>query len=639
MESRPTPDITRLLPGSLLPQTFDDGFLQTLVEIFDDHAVAILSQEGNILSWNSGAQLIFGYTADEITGRPFSMLYPPEQRSPERLARDLEGRGNGENWRIRRDKTRFWAHSSMIPMPGREGGILGYINVTRDLTRREKAEERFSLLVNSVQDYAIFMLDPTGRILSWNTGAERLKGWSAAEIIGRHFSTFYTRDDIDSGHPAKELNTAASVGRYEEEGWRLRKDGTRFWANVVITRLNDLNGKLIGFSKVTRDLTERRMNEEALRQSEERFRLLVESVKDYAIIMLDPRGHIVSWNAGAQRIKGWNVDEIIGRHFSLFYPPEDIKADKMDHELETATHEGRFEACGWRVRKDGSRFWANVIITALRDEQGVLRGFGKVTRDISEHKAADDALKQAHEALEERVQERTRLLESAIKELETFSYSVSHDLRAPLRSMDGFSAALLKNYSDRLDDRARNYLSRIRGSSQRMAQLIDDLLNLSRLGRQEMHKEKVDMTALAQKVMDDLRHAEPKRRVEFAVQPGLAAWGDPNLLKIVLENMLGNAWKYTSRREQAKIAFGANTTKDKTVFYIRDNGAGFDMSFADRLFIPFQRLHGPNEFSGTGIGLATVKRVIQRHGGDVWGHGELEAGATFFFTLESGGSR
>ncbi|MEV4151151.1 PAS domain S-box protein [Amycolatopsis sp. NPDC049691] len=255
-------------------------------------------------------------------------------------------------------------------------------------------EDRFRLLVRSVQDYAIFLLDPEGRIASWNLGAERIKGWTAEEIIGRHFSVFYPPEEVAAGKPAWELEVATAEGRLEDEGWRVRKDGTRFWANVVITALFDEHHRLEGFGKVTRDMTERRTAEEALRESEERFRLLVQNVQDYGIFMLDPGGHISSWNAGAERIKGWTAEEVIGRHFSVFYPPEEVAAGKPARELEVAARDGRLEDEGWRVRKDGTRFWANVVITALFDEHRRLQGFGKVTRDMTERRNAEQALRE-----------------------------------------------------------------------------------------------------------------------------------------------------------------------------------------------------------------------------------------------------
>ena len=245
------------------------------------------------------------------------------------------------------------------------------------------------LLVESVRDYAIFALDPQGYILSWNAGAERFKGYTAEEIIGKHFSIFYPEEKVEEHFPEYELREAARTGRFEDEGWRLRKDGTRFWANVVITALRDESGQLLGYAKVTRDLTSRREAEDALRLSEARFRLMVQSVKDYAIFMLDPTGHVATWNEGAQRIKGYSAEEIIGQHFSIFYPREKQEEHFPDYELREAARVGRFEDEDWRVRKDGSTFWANVVITALRDHEGRLVGFGKVTRDLTERRASE----------------------------------------------------------------------------------------------------------------------------------------------------------------------------------------------------------------------------------------------------------
>lgn len=247
----------------------------------------------------------------------------------------------------------------------------------------EPGEGRFRLLVESVRDYAVFMLDPRGHVLTWNTGAERIKGYRADEIIGRHFSEFYPPEPRACGFPDRELEVAARAGSFEDEGWRVRKDGSLFWANVVITAMRDASGQLVGFAKVTRDLTQRRDREEALRQSEERFRMLVEAVAGYAIFMLDVDGKVVTWNAGAQRLKGYSAAEILGRHFSVFYPPRARDSGWPDHELHVAAKAGSFVDTGWRVRKDGTCFWANVTITALRDDAGHLAGFAKLTRDLT----------------------------------------------------------------------------------------------------------------------------------------------------------------------------------------------------------------------------------------------------------------
>ncbi len=256
-----------------------------------------------------------------------------------------------------------------------------------------RKEEQFRLFVEAVPDYAIFMLDPEGRVTTWNTGAERIRGYKAAEILGQHVSCFYPADEALSGAPQKFLERARKDGHAEDEGWRIRKDGTTFWANVIVVALRDDAGKLIGFGNVTRDLTERKRAEAALRRSEDRFRLMAEAVQDYAIFMLDPEGHVSTWNTGASRIKGYRADEIIGRHFSVFYPEEDVRAGKPSRELEGAIAQGRFEDEGWRLRKDGSRFWANVIITPVRDETGKLIGFAKVTRDVTDRMEKEKSLR------------------------------------------------------------------------------------------------------------------------------------------------------------------------------------------------------------------------------------------------------
>jgi PAS domain S-box-containing protein len=260
-------------------------------------------------------------------------------------------------------------------------------------------EARYRLLVEAVTDYAIYMLDPDGYVVSWNTGAQRLKGYTESEILGSHFSRFYPQDDVRVGMPARTLATAAHEGRFEAEGWRVAKGGRRFWAHVMVDPIRSASGELLGYAKVTRDLTERRVAEESLRRSEEHFRLLVQGVIDYAIYMLDPHGVVTSWNAGAQRIKGYLPNEAIGSHFSRFYRPEDKENGEPEKALATAAREGRFESEGWRVRKDGTQFWANVVVDPIRDGGGTIIGYAKVTRDVTEKRRAAQELDRAREAL------------------------------------------------------------------------------------------------------------------------------------------------------------------------------------------------------------------------------------------------
>ena len=274
------------------------------------------------------------------------------------------------------------------------------LNILNQIKWQER-KEPFKLFVENVHDYAIFMLTIEGRISSWNPGAERIKGYTAVEIIGQHFSKFYPQDDVSSGKPERLLERAARDGHVEDLGWRVRKDGSKFWARVTITAVKDATGKLVGFGKVTRDLTEQMRSETALRRSEERARLFIDAVKDYAIFMLDPEGCVSTWNTGAERIKGYKASEIIGQHFSRFYPEEDIRWGKPAWELNVAVREGRFEDEGWRLRKDGTRFWANVLITPVRDHDGALIGFTKVTRDYTQRMLAQKALEDSQRKLQE----------------------------------------------------------------------------------------------------------------------------------------------------------------------------------------------------------------------------------------------
>lgn len=401
-----------------------------------------------------------------------------------------------------------------------------------------------------------------------------------------------------------------------------------------------------------------------MQDNEEIFRLMVDSVKDYAIYMLDADGHVMSWNAGAQRFKGYRAKDIIGKHFSCFYTKDDLEHGKPAIGLQTAIAEGRFEDEGWRVRKDGSQFWANVVITALRDETGRLRGFCKVTRDITEQKKAKEEILQLNAELEQRVRDRTAQiiaerkhaeeeilkvnaqlelrvrartaeLEAANKELEAFSYSVSHDLRAPLRHVQGYAEMLATAAAGRLSDKAQRYLQTISDASAEMGQLIDDLLAFSRMGRVEMSNGSVSLDQVVRETIRDLEMSTKGRNIAWDVAPLPQVMGDPSMLKQVFVNLIGNAVKYTRKRDAAEIQIGyAGDEEGQAVFFVRDNGAGFDMKYVHKLFGVFQRLHRADEFEGTGIGLAIVRRTVARHGGRTWAEGKVGDGATFYLTLQ-----
>ncbi len=483
------------------------------------------------------------------------------------------------------------------------------------VTTPRETPETFRLLAEGVQDFAIFMLDGAGRVSTWNPGAERIKGYRAEEIVGQHFSRFYPPEAVAEGKPARLLALAARDGRVEDEGWRVRKDGTRFWADVILTALRDAEGAVIGFAKVTRDLTEHKEAQDALRRTEQTFQLLVESIQDCAIFMLDTDGRVASWNASAERIKGYRAHEILGEHLSTFYPLDDVEQGKPQWALEIAEREGRHEDEGWRVRKDGSRFWANTVISPMRDPRGGLIGYAKVTRDLTQRRRAEQALAQSNQ------------------ELERFSYSVSHDLRAPLRAINGYALALFEDHAARLDDEGKRLLAVIRDSAKLGGQLIDGLLNFSRVGRQALARAPVDLTALAEGVVSELRQTRGPVAVDVVLTPLPPASGAGALLRNVLVDLIGNAFKFSAKRAHPMIEIGAQRDGAEVAYYVKDNGVGFDMQYAGKLFGVFQRLHRPDEFEGTGVGLALAQRIVQRHGGRIWAEGKVNEGATFFFTL------
>ncbi len=353
--------------------------------------------------------------------------------------------------------------------------------------------DRYRLLIDSVTDYAIYMLDASGTVVSWNAGARRFKGYEEAEILGQHFSRFYTAEDRSAGMPQRTLEQAAA-GRFEGEGWRVRKDGSRFWCHVVVDPMRAPDGSLIGFAKITRDLTERKLAEESLKQSEQQFRLLVQSVTDYAIYMLDPTGIITNWNAGAQRIKGYRPDEVIGQHYSMFFTEEDRQRGAPQRGLAAALRDGRFESQGWRVRKDGSRFWANVVVDPIRSESGVLLGFAKVTRDITESVEAQRALEKAREAL---------FQSQKMESLGRLTGGIAHDFNNLLMAVLG-GLELVRRRVDG-DPRLVPLLDNAIQGAERGVSLSQRMLAFAR--RQELHLELVDVPALVRGMADLLRQS------------------------------------------------------------------------------------------------------------------------------------
>lgn len=367
--------------------------------------------------------------------------------------------------------------------------------------------------------------------------------------------------------------------------------------------------------------------------SEERFRLVLDGVKDFAVYMLDPQGRILSCNAGAVRLQGYSATEVMGLHYSLFYSAEAQTLGLPLRQLQAASANGRFEGECEHVRKDGSTFWANVVITPLLDDTGKLYGYSKVARDITALRQAQEAVRALNQTLEQRVADRTRELQIVNEDLEAFTYSVSHDLRAPLRHMAGFAKMLSEDYGSALDQDGQHCLQRIQEGSRHMGILVDDLLNLARIGRHELHKQVASLGMLVSEVITDLTQDIGTRQVEWIVGELPCAEMDPALMKVVFQNLLSNALKYSRPRAHTIIAVGHGQSEGHSVIFIRDNGVGFDMKYADKLFGVFQRLHRSEDFDGTGVGLAIVQRILQKHGGRIWARAAVDKGATFCFTL------
>jgi PAS domain S-box-containing protein len=461
----------------------------------------------------------------------------------------------------------------------------------------------FELMAIQTLDYAIFLLDRDGNILSWNAGARRIKGYEESEIVGKHFSLFYTYEDIAREWPTHELKTALREGRFEDEGWRVKKDGSRFWANVVITALRDDGGKLLAYSKITRDLTERKRQEEDLRQSEERFRLLVEGVSDYAIYLLSPEGIVTSWNLGARRIKGYEASEIIGQHFSRFYDAEGIESGQPWAELAVAREHGRAEDEGWRIRKDGSRFWARVVVTALHNADGRLRGFAKVTQDLTQRRHA--------EALEE-----------AAGKITNFIAVLAHELRNPLAPIRN-AVQLLEHLSpgDRQYEGVRQIIDR---QSSQLSRIVDDLLDVNRITRGTLQINFATI-ALGDVVARAIEAARPTiEQGEHTLELDLPATpvhvlGDELRLNQALLNILNNAARYSERRGRiiVKVSSTAGPGARVAAISVRDTGYGIDAEMIGSIFGMFIQGRDPMRRSGAGlgIGLALARSIVELHHG------------------------
>lgn len=511
-----------------------------------------------------------------------------------------------------------------------------FLAIVLDITERRQAEElqrQLTTIFDATPDF-IGIADTEGKVLYVNAAARRMVGINPEEDATKlRIRDFHTEESTT------HIMKVALPTAVRQELWRgnlsfKARDGHTIPTSQVILAHKSREGKVEFFSTVARDITDLKKAEAELKQHRDHLEDLVtertamlkeqaqiiDQIHD-AVVSTDLGGFITSWNKGAERNFGYSAQEMLGRHISTVYPEEEHEF--LQHEvIEPLKQKGEHEIEVRPQKKSGEKFFAHLSLSMLYDDQGKAKGMVGYAIDITKRKQAEILLKT-----------RTEELAAANKELEGFSYSVSHDLRAPLRAIDGFSLALAEDYKDLLDETGKDYLNRVRSGAQRMGELIDDLLQLARVNRSNLVRETVALTDIAEEVIQTLREQTPERTVEVKIAPNLKASADQGLSRIMIDNLLNNAWKYSSLQEHAVIEFGKTRQKGETIFYVKDNGIGFDMKYATRLFGPFQRLHRKDEFTGTGIGLATVQRIVTRHGGRIWAESKVGEGATFYFTL------
>jgi PAS domain S-box-containing protein len=628
-------------PGQVEPVL--EEHLERFRELFEDAAIgmATLTLSGRVVRVNRSLAALLGRPDKEIVSTEYSEFVADDgglmAHALDEVVRRSRDAVQIEHAVIGRDHRRLLATLSPV-RDSRRSPLYLFLQVQDVSAQRaaeeelRRSEERLGLLVDAVEDYAIFMLDPDGRVASWNAGAERIKGWTAGEIIGEHFRRFYPAEQQQRRHPEHELEVALRRGSYCEEGVRVRKDGSTFWANVTITAVFERSGRHIGFGKVTRDVTEQRAAAEALRQGEQRFRLLVEAVQDYAIFMLDPDGRISSWNAGAQRSKGYAAGDVIGRHFRMFYPVGKQAERHPEHELELALRDGRYEEEDWRVRKDGSMFWAHVTITAVRDRDDNLVGFAKVTRDTTErlllqHEQARSAaalagantnLESANARLQQIAEDQSHLLAVA-----------AHELRSPVGVLSG-TADMLGDHWDQLEpDERADLLAGMKPSADRLRRLLGDLLTASRIqaGALDLDVRTLDVRKQLEAVAMTTRRASGLDQVVVKAQPGLAVAADAGRLAQMVENLVGNALRHGT----PPVVLSAEDGPTTVDIVVSDAGQGVPAELQGRLFERFVTTSA----GGTGLGLFIVRELARTQGGDA---SYRPTDGAFVITLPAAGS-
>ena len=591
--------------------------------------VFVKDREGRYLAINQAGARYLGRPVEEVIGRSDPDLFAfdllRQIRSFDQQVLE-SGEVRTDEYTEVKDGLRRTFLATKGPVRDAQGEITGIFGISREITSRKLERMLLNGILEGTPDL-VAAVDRDFRFVAFNQalrdqyargfGVDLVEGVRISDVLSEYPEALALRLQVlGSAFRGEETRTTWAEGPATPEAK---------WVDVRASPLRDETGHVIGGALIGRDVTRAREAEAALRASQSRFRALSLQAP-VGMFETDPSGRCTFVNEAWCALNGLREEEALFEAWNQAVHPEDLARVVFAWD-ETAERATPFRLEYRLLRKGGSVVWVTGAAEPLRDARGRVLGYLGTAADVTGLRKAEEELRRTSEALA-----------GANRELESFSYSVSHDLRAPLRGIDGFSRALEEDYGARLDEDARRYITRIRAATRRLGQIIDDLLLLSRVARSEVRRERVDLGALALEVFGALRTAEPHRDVRLFVGEGLVVEADGRLLRLVLENLLGNAWKYTSRRERAHLEFAARNEGGQTVYYVRDDGAGFDMAYADKLFGAFQRLHSASEFPGSGIGLATVARIIGRHGGRVWAQGEPGKGATFYFTLGPGGT-